>query len=86
MVTMSLPLDESLAEAVEKTAKAAGLTVAEFMTRAIRNAVVDDEVREAVARGLDDVRHGRVVAGESMDQWLSSWGTDDEQEPPACPE
>lgn len=50
MLTTSLDLDEDLAAAVEKSAQAAGITVIEFITRALHRAVVDAQIDESVAR------------------------------------
>ncbi len=39
-----------------------------------------------VNEGLKDVENGRVVSNAAMISWLSSWGDDDEQHAPPCPE
>lgn len=83
MLTTSLEFDEGLATAIEKAAQAAGISVIEFITRALHRAVFDAQVDESVARAFDDVQHGRVVDGDAMDRWLGSWGTDHEEGPPA---
>ncbi|MDP2342235.1 MAG: hypothetical protein Q8O67_14860 [Deltaproteobacteria bacterium] len=49
----------------------------------MRAAVEEQRFRDVVERGLADVRAGRVVDGDAMEHWLSTWGDDDEAEPPA---
>ncbi|MFZ0610728.1 MAG: type II toxin-antitoxin system RelB/DinJ family antitoxin [Desulfobacterales bacterium] len=38
--------------------------------------------REETFEALEDVEAGRVVDGPKVLNWLSGWGTADEQEPP----
>ena len=83
MVTLSLPIDDALAKSLEETAKESGVSTTDFVTEAVRVALEDHRYRDAVERGLADIKAGRVVDGDAMERWLGSWGTDDELEPPA---
>ncbi len=38
--------------------------------------------RQVPLEALEDIEAGRVVDGKKALNWLSGWGTDDEQEPP----
>ena len=38
--------------------------------------------RQETLEALEDIEAGRVVEGESVMNWLSGWGADDETEPP----
>ncbi len=38
--------------------------------------------RKETLEALEDVEAGHVVDGEEVMDWLNSWGTDDELEPP----
>ena len=40
------------------------------------------EYLETVARGIDDADAGRVVDHKIVRNWLESWGTEDEGQPP----
>jgi len=35
-----------------------------------------------VRKGIDAANRGDMIEGEAIDQWLSSWGTENELEPP----
>ncbi len=39
--------------------------------------------RKETLDALEDVETGQVVKGDKVMDWLASWGTDDELEPPA---
>jgi predicted transcriptional regulator len=38
--------------------------------------------RQETLEALEDIEAGRIVDGKKVLDWLSGWGTDDEQEPP----
>jgi predicted transcriptional regulator len=38
--------------------------------------------RQETLEAIEDIEAGRVVDGKKVLNWLSDWGTDDEQEPP----
>lgn len=52
--------------------------VREYLSREDRKARMLDDTRQALA----DIKAGRVVDGEEVMDWLESWGTDAEREPP----
>jgi len=84
MVTLSLPIDDSLAKSLEETAKKSGLSTTEFVTETLRAALDDRRYRDAVDRGLAAVTAGRTIDSDVVERWLESWGSDDELEPPTC--
>lgn len=38
---------------------------------------------EHIEKGVASIREGRAIPHERVREWLSSWGKEDEQEPPA---
>jgi predicted transcriptional regulator len=40
------------------------------------------QVRRDIEAGIDDIEAGRVIDGDKVMEWLESWGTDRELEPP----
>ncbi|MCP4049824.1 MAG: transcriptional regulator [bacterium] len=38
--------------------------------------------REETLEALEDIEAGRIVEGQKVLNWIESWGTDDEKEPP----
>lgn len=81
MVTMQIPDD--IAASLERQAKDSGRSVVDVLSALVQR---HEELQRAVAEGRADVAAGRVVDNDSMKAWFSTWGTDDEQDPPACPE
>lgn len=51
----------------------------EYLAKEERKAKLLEETQLALA----DVEAGRVVDGEDVMDWLESWGTEDEKEPPS---
>jgi len=86
MVTTSVRMPEELIERLEKTAaqlrRSKGWVindaVREYVDREERKARRLEETREALA----DVEAGRLVDGQRVTEWLQSWGTTAELEPP----
>ncbi len=52
--------------------------VKEYLVREERKSLMLEETLAA----LEDVKAGRIVAGEEVMDWLASWGTDAEKTPP----
>ena len=77
-------------EALKKDFKAAAAGHGWNLSHAIRqlmNQYVAQEKeiilrRQETLEAIEDIETGRVVDGKKVLNWLSDWGTDDEQEPP----
>lgn len=41
------------------------------------------QIRRDIDAGMVDIEAGRVIDGERVMEWVDSWGTDNEQEPPS---
>jgi predicted transcriptional regulator len=83
MGTRTMHLPDDVDAALERHAKASGRSVVDVMSAMVRQ--LEERMRTA-EEGRADVAAGRVVDNASMKAWLSTWGTDDEQDPPPCPE
>jgi predicted transcriptional regulator len=69
---------------VERRASERAQDVSEYVNARLREMFgLDDEIREKVRRGRQDIAAGRVVDDDKVDAWLESWGKDDELDPPA---
>lgn len=69
---------------VERRALERAQDVSEYVNARLREMFgLDDEIREKVRRGRQDIAAGRVVDDDTVDAWLESWGKDDELDPPA---
>ena len=80
---IQLQLQDDVNAALEREAKGSGRSVDDVLNAVLRHY---EQRRRAVDEGLADVAAGRVVSNASMKSWLSTWGTEGEGEPPACPE
>lgn len=70
---------------LESLAATTGRTPAEVMAEALdAYAHERTEWLRALDEGVRAADEGRVVDGDKVDAWLSSWGTDDELDPPTC--
>jgi len=68
---------------VERRALERAQDVSEYVNARLRELFeLDDEIREKVRRGREDIAAGRIVADDQVDAWLESWGKDDELDPP----
>jgi predicted transcriptional regulator len=68
---------------VERRALERAQDVSEYVNARLRELFgLDDEIREKVRRGREDIAAGRVVDDDKVDAWLESWGKDDELDRP----
>lgn len=68
---------------VERRAQERAQDVSEYVNARLREIFeIDDEIRETVRRGREDIAAGRTVDDDKMDAWLESWGKDGELDPP----
>lgn len=52
-----------------------GKALADFLAR-------EREHTERVQEGIDAANRGEMIDDETIDEWLSSWGTENELQPP----
>ena len=79
-------IPQELKKDFEEVAAAHDMSLSHVM-RMLMVQYVDQEKKivlrhEQTLEALEDIEAGRVVDGEEVMNWLSSWGTEDEQEPP----
>jgi predicted transcriptional regulator len=68
---------------VERRALERAQDVSEYVNARLRELFgLDDEIREKVRRGREDIAAGRVVDDDKVDAWLESWGKADELDRP----
>jgi predicted transcriptional regulator len=76
-------LADDLKARVERRALERAQDVSEYVNARLREILgLDDETREKVRRGREDLAAGRIVDDSKVDAWLESWGKDDELDPP----
>ena len=68
---------------VERRALERAQDVSEYVNARLREIFgLDDEIREKVRRGRQDIASSRIVDDDKVDAWLESWGKEDELDPP----
>ena len=85
--TVAVRLDEELIKKLDMMAKAADRSRAWLMSQAIKQYVEHEAWQvEAIKKALDKFERGeaRFAGHEDVSQWLASWGTEKEKEPPQC--
>jgi predicted transcriptional regulator len=67
---------------VERRALERAQDVSEYVNARLREIFgLDDEIREKVRRGREDIASSRIVDDDKVDAWLESWGQEDELDP-----
>lgn len=85
----SIKLDDDMKGRVQNLAKTRKRSSHWIMREAISQYVEREEKREALRQATIDAwdefqTTGQHATAEEVDQWLSSWGTDNERPAPAC--
>lgn len=78
-----IELDEELAAGLEAAAKRSETSIEGFAAKAVARAVVDVETwaeEEAALAEYD--RTGEAIPIAAIEQWVRSWGTENELPPP----
>jgi predicted transcriptional regulator len=79
-----IEIDETLAAGLEAAAKRSQTSVEGFAAKAVARAVVDVEAwAEEEAGYAEYERTGEAIPMAAVEQWVRSWGTEDELPPPA---
>ena len=85
--TVSIRLDEDVLKKLDMMSKAADRSRAWLMSQAVKQYVEHEAWQvEAIKKALDKLESGKAEFANHDDvaQWLASWGTDNETEPPQC--
>jgi predicted transcriptional regulator len=79
-----IDLDEELAAGLEAAAKRSQTSIEGFAAKAVARAVVDVETwAEEDAAYAEYERTGEAIPIAAVEQWVRSWGTENELPPPA---
>jgi len=78
-----IDLDEQLAASLEAAAKRSQTSVESFAASAVAGAIADVEAwAEDEAAYAEYERTGEAIPLAAMEQWVRSWGTENELPPP----
>lgn len=85
--TVSIRLDEKVLRQLDMMAKISDRSRAWLMSKAVEQYVEHEAWQvEAIKKSLAKLENGagKFTSQENVAQWLASWGTDGEMEPPLC--
>lgn len=83
-VRMSDELMHKLEEVAEKLRRSKGWIINDAVRNYVEQAEKEAQRLEQTLEGLEDLKAGRVVEGQEVMDWIESWGTPGEKEPPKC--
>ena len=88
-MAMSVKLDDELKERVRQLAEDQQRSPRWIVREAVKQYVDKEEARssfakEAMAAWTHYKETGLHLTGEEVDDWLKTWGTDDETDAPEC--
>ncbi|GAB5427971.1 MAG: CopG family ribbon-helix-helix protein [Devosia indica] len=88
-MAVSVKLDDEMRERVQALAESKQRSAHWIMREAIRGYVEREESRARfIADAEESYRHyketGLHLTWDEVEAWMSTWGSDDEQDPPAC--
>ena len=82
----SVRMPDELLERLTNTADQLHRSKAWIINNAVEAYLSQEELKqkrkEATREALEDYKAGRVIDGDKMMEWIESWGTDNEKEPP----
>ena len=88
MGVTSIRLNSEVEAPLERLAKKLDRSRNYLINRAIREFVARQSMEEArwadTLQALNSAQSGKLVSEEKVADWLRSWGTDDESEPPVA--
>ena len=86
MTTSSVRLQDDLEAPLEALVESLRRSKNWLINQAIREFVERHRIEDArwvdTLEALESIEAGRVVPGEAVDEWLASWGTPEEKQPP----
>ncbi|HDZ62766.1 MAG TPA: ribbon-helix-helix protein, CopG family [Nitrospirae bacterium] len=85
--TLTIRIDEKTKERLDNLAKATARTKSYIVDSAIKEFLETNEwqiksIKESVERA--DREDAKFIDHEKVSKWITSWGTEDEPEPPKC--
>ncbi len=68
---------------LEMLAKSINRSKSWLVSEAVQRFLQDNAWQiEAIKAGIKDIEEGRFVEGDKVEEWLNSWGTQDEKKAP----
>lgn len=82
-VPLSLRIDAEIKEQIEQEAKTLDRSSSHVVVQAITSYLnARNEKRQAISEAMIEADKGVFISQKSMENWVDSWGTDNELMPP----
>jgi len=82
---LSLRVNDELSERLERLSHATDRSRSYLAQEALREYLVLHEWQvEGIKAALGQVEAGETLSHEDIAEWMNTWGTDNEKEPPGC--
>ncbi len=81
-IRLQQDLEEHLEDAVKRLHRSKNWLINQAIKEFLAREALERRRWQETLEALNSANQGRVVDGDTVHQWLQSWGTDDEQPPP----
>ena len=81
-IRLQADIEKHLQDAVKRLRRSKNWLVNQAIREYLEREVLERKRWQETLEALDSANQGRVIDGDTVHQWLQSWGTDDEQPPP----
>jgi predicted transcriptional regulator len=81
-VRLQADIEKHLQDAVKRLNRSKNWLINQAIREFLEREVLERQRWQETLEAVDSANQGRVIDGDTVHQWLQSWGTDDEQPPP----
>jgi len=75
-------IEKHLEDAVKRSQRSKNWLINQAIREYLEREVQERQRWQETLEALDSANQGKVIDGDTVHQWLQSWGTDDELPPP----
>jgi len=75
-------VEKHLKDAVKRLSRSKNWLINQAIKEFLEREVLERQRWQETLEALDSANQGKVIDGDTVHQWLQSWGTDDELPPP----
>ncbi len=81
-IRLQQDIEEHLEDAVKRLQRSKNWLINQAIKEFLAREALERRRWQETLEALDSANQGRVIDGDTVHQWLQSWGTDDEPPPP----
>jgi len=75
-------IEKHLEDAIKRSKRSKNWLINQAIREFLEREALERQRWQETLEALDSANQGRVIDGDTVHQWLQSWGTDDELPPP----